>query len=64
MTTAILVVVMIVIIVAVFYVGMFVGGYAIGKTTAEAIGKALDETNLTILEKLNILDAIKKYSKK
>ena len=55
---------MIVIIVAVFYVGMFVGGYAIGKTTAEAIGKALDETNLTSLEKLNILDAIKKYSKK
>ncbi len=64
MKTAILVFILIVIAVAIFYLGIIVGGWAIGKRLADATGKALDESDLTSYQKIDILDKIQKEAKK
>jgi hypothetical protein len=64
MNTAILVFILIVIAVAIFYFGIIVGGWAIGKKLADATGRALDDSNLTCDQKIDILDKIQKEAKK
>ena len=64
MKTAILVFILIVIAVGIFYFGMFVGGWAIGKKLADATGRALDDSDLTCDQKIDILDKIQKEAKK
>ena len=64
MKTAILVFILIVIAVAIFYLGIIVGGWAIGKRLADATSKALDESDLTSYQKIDILDKIQKEAKK
>lgn len=64
MKTAILVFILIVIAVAIFYFGIVVGGWAIARKLADATGKALDASDLTCEQKLDILDKIQKEAKK
>ena len=64
MKTAILVFILIVIAVAIFYLGIIVGGWAIGKRLADATGRAIDASDLTSEQKYNLLDAIQKEAKK
>ena len=64
MKTAILVFILIVIAVAIFYFGIIVGGWAIGKRLADATGRALESSDLTCEQKLDILDKIQKEAKK
>ena len=64
MKTAILVFILIVIAVAIFYFGIIVGGWAIGKRLADATEKALEESDLTCEQKLDILNRIQKEAKK
>jgi hypothetical protein len=64
MKTAILVFILIVIAVAIFYLGVIVGGWAIGKRLADATEKALEASDLTCKQKLDILNNIQKEAKK
>ena len=64
MKTAILVFVLIVIAIAIFYLGMFVGGWAIGKKLADATGRAIEDSDLTSEQAYNLLDKIQKEAKK
>ena len=64
MKTAILVFILIVIAVAIFYFGIIVGGWAIGKRLADATGRALESSDLTCEQKLDILGKIQKEAKK
>ena len=64
MNTAILVFILIVIAVAIFYLGIIVGGWAIGKRLADATGRALDESDLTSEQKLHLLNTIQSEAKK
>lgn len=64
MKTAILVFILIVIAVAIFYFGIVVGCWAIARKLVDATTKALDESDLTSYQKIDILDKIKKEAKK
>ena len=64
MKTAILVFILIVIAVAIFYFGIVVGGWAIARKLVDATSKALDESDLTSYQKIDILDKIQKEAKK
>ena len=64
MKTAILVFILIVIAVAIFYLGIIVGGLAVGKRLADATGRAVVASDLTSEQKYNLLDAIQKEAKK
>ena len=64
MKTAILVFILIVIAVAIFYLGIIVGGWAIARKLVDATSKALDESDLTSYQKLEILNKIEKEAKK
>ena len=63
MKTAILVFILIVIAVAIFYFGIIVGGWAIGKRLADATEKALEASDLTCDQKLDIINKIQKEAK-
>ena len=64
MKTAILVFILIVIAVAIFYFGIVIGGWAIARKLVDATSKALDESDLTSYQKIDILDKIQKEAKK
>jgi hypothetical protein len=53
-----------VIAVAIFYFGIVVGGWAIARKLVDATSKALDESDLTSYQKIDILDKIQKEAKK
>ena len=64
MKTAILVFILIVIAVAIFYFGIVIGGWAIARKLVDATSEALDESDLTSYQKIDILDKIQKEAKK
>ena len=63
MSTAILLFILIVIAIAIFYFGLTVGGWAIGKRLADAIGRAIAESDLSGTQQMELLDKIKEYAK-
>ena len=56
--TAILVFILIVIAVAIFYFGLVIGGWMMGKRLIDATSDALDDSDLTNTQKINILEKI------
>jgi Flp pilus assembly protein TadG len=63
MITAILVFILILIAIAIFYFGLMVGSWSTGKQLADAIGRALIESDLSSTQKMELLDKIKEYAK-
>lgn len=63
MITAILVFILILIAIAIFYFGLMVGSWSIGKQLADAIGRALIESDLSSTKQMELLDKIKEYAK-
>lgn len=63
MTTAILVFVMIVITIAVFYFGIRVGAIAATKKILEYVDKALDESSLSLNEKVKFVEKLAEATK-
>ena len=64
MKTAILVFILIVIAVAIFHFGIMVGAWASARKLVDATTKALDESDLTSLQKLELINKIEKEAKK
>ena len=63
MTTAILVAVTIIIAIGIFYIGMFVGGYAMSKKLADGVFRAIDNSFLPTDAKLDLIEKIQKEVK-
>ena len=63
MITAILLFILILIAIAIFYFGLMVGSMSTGKHLADAIGRALIESDLSSTTKMELLDKIKEYAK-
>lgn len=64
MKTAILVFILIVIAIAIYCFGFIIGGLVTGKRLAGTIEKALEDSELTSEQKLDLLDKIQKEAKK
>ena len=63
MSTAILVFILIVIAIAIFYLGLFLGAWTSARRLADAMGKAIVDSDLTLDQQSDLLDKIKEYSK-
>ena len=63
MNTAILVFILIVIAIAIFYAGLFLGALTSVRRLADATGKAILDSDLTLDQQSDLLDKIKEYSK-
>ena len=63
MNTAILVFILIVIAIAIFYFGLIVGSWSMSKRLADAIGRAIIESDLSGTQQMELLDKIKEYAK-
>ena len=63
MNTAILVFILIVIAIAIFYFGLFLGAWTSARRLADATGKAIVDSDLTLDQQSDLLDKIKEYSK-
>ena len=63
MSTAILVFILIVIAIAIFYLGLFLGAWTSARRLADATGKAIMDSDLTLDQQSDLLDKIKEYSK-
>ena len=64
MNTAILVFILIVIAIAIFYAGLFLGACTSARRLADATGKAILDSDLTLDQQSDLLDKIKEYSSK
>ena len=64
MNTAILLFILIVIAIAIFYAGLFLGAWTSAKRLADATGKAILDSDLTLDQQSDLLDKIKEYSEK
>ena len=55
--------ILIVIAIAIFYLGLFLGAWTSARRLADATGKAIVDSDLTLDQQSDLLDKIKEYSK-
>ena len=63
MSTAILLFILILIAIVIFFFGLMVGSWSMCKQLADATGRAIIESDLTVIQQTELLDKIKEYAK-